>query len=301
MHHIESRRVLPPRLAIAALALALATAAVACSTGSGGKKVSLRSAAAQSGTSGAPGSTAAVAGVGGTGTSGLASTGATAGSTGPTTTAATAHTGATTGTTARPGPAATTATTAPRVTTPVATGPAPPTPGNYTYNVSGSSTITYNGTPSTSAALSPSILKVSPGPTPGTQVWNNSSILIADLTFNAGGIFMTSETVMYNGSGATCSFAGQGVASPPWPLAAGRSASAQADCGSGQVMAVHVVDTASSATATTTLGPLTVIETDSYAPSMRLPVRSEIWISGNYGAFSVSSHSIYTLTSARPS
>jgi hypothetical protein len=54
-------------------------------------------------------------------------------------------------------------------------------------------------------------------------------------------------------------------------------------------------------TTTTTLGPLTVTEIDSYAPSLRLPVQSAITVTGTYGSFSVLSQAVYALTSTRPS
>ena len=222
--HRGSRRT-RPGLALAALAtLGLVTAA--CSSGGGGTSVSLGASTTAAPATASTGAAAAAPG----------SSGGSAGGAPGTTPAAPAS--PTTGATSAPAasrrsnssaaPAAPAA-AAPKVVTPVRTGPAPAAAGTYSYTSVGSSTITAGKTSTTAPMPSVTTLVVSSTDSSSTLQWNPSGTS-ENLAFNGAGVFLTSETVPLVGT--TCTFAAP-VASPPWPPAAGQTFSGQATCGQG--------------------------------------------------------------------
>jgi hypothetical protein len=223
------------------------------------------------------------------------------------------HAGVTSATTPPRGPTATTA--VPKVTTPVATGPAPAAAGTYHYNlVSGSSVLT-TGTTSTTLAVAPQSTLVISSTGSGTEQWLGSATT-SNLLFNGSGVFLTSETVAV--ANTTCTFNAP-VASPPWPVAVGRSFSGQASCGSGSSASTlslqgHVTGTASVSVGGTVVGTylvqstltlsgttLVIAETDWYAPSLRLPVKSTVLAQGGVPGYTIASNTTYALASVRPS
>lgn len=307
MGHIGSRR-FGKRIAAAALVVGVASATVGCSSGSGHKSAAIR---ALSGPSSAatPGDPAG----------GSADTTAppTSGLGQPTTeaapaSAAPAHAGATRGA-VQSGGGATTVTTRPattgtRPTTPVSTGPAPVAPGTYQYNLvgAGSSVVTIGKNTTTTPAAVHSPLTVSTTGA-GLQQWANSSTTTS-LLFNNSGVFLLAETVPLFGT--TCTF-NSPVASPPWPLAAGKMFSGQATCGQGQATSALTLKGSVSGSAvnsfvvytTLTLSGTTLVisEWDTYLPSLGLPVQSKVQVNGGLPGYSIDSLATYALASARPS
>ncbi len=314
MGQIGSTRTLGTRLALAALALGIGAAAVGCSTGSGAKKVALRS------VSGAPPG-ASAGGAGGTTVPGGTATSApTAGATSDTAAApgtTAGHPGATTGTTKGSGGSTGTSppATTPRVTTAPSSGPVPAAPGTYHYNlVSGTSSLT-TGTTIMPLTVAPQSTLVVSSTGSGTQQWVNSSTTV-NVAFTGAGVYLLAETIPL--ASTTCTFNAP-VASPPWPLAVGKSFSGQATCGSGSSAsslslqgrvsgtASVVVGGASVATflvqSTVTLPGTTLViaETDWYAPSLRLPVKSTVIAKGGVTGYLIDSNTTYTLASSLPS
>ncbi len=189
------------------------------------------------------------------------------------------------------------------------------TPGNYRYKLLSGSSVLTTGTKSTTLAVAdPSTLAISTTGA-GVQTWVNSSTTTS-LAFNNAGVFVLSETVpLFN---ATCTFSAP-VASPPWPLAVGKTSSGTATCGQGSststlTLNVHISGTAlmqvDGATVSTfvvdsaiTLSGTTLLiaERDWYAPSLRLPVKSTVGVTGGVPGYSITSSTTYLLTSARPS
>jgi hypothetical protein len=298
MGHIGSRRDVGRRIAVAALAVGVSAATVACSSGSAKKAASLRtvsgpsSAAAPGGPAGGAADTAAPP------TSGMGQPAAGAAPT----SAAPAHAGGA----APSGGAATTVTTRPattgaKPTTPVSTGPAPVAPGVYQYNLvgTGSSALTIGKKTTTTAAAAQSPLTVTT--TAGMQQWTNSSTTTS-LLFNSSGVFLLAETVPLFGT--TCTF-NSPVASPPWPLAAGKTFSGQATCGQGQATSTLTLkgsvsgSTGSTFVVHTTLTlsgtTLVISEWDTYAPSLGLPRQSTVQVTGGVTGFSINSLSTYAL------
>jgi hypothetical protein len=291
------------RLAVVALALGIGVAAVACSSGSGGKGVSLAAAGRGTTTTAEGGTSAAAPNGGATGTSAPAASGA--GGNAPTA----ARTVAPPGPTVRP--AATTATTGPKVTTPGPAGPAPAAPGTYTYTlVAGGHSLLTTGT--TTMSLTPaatnSVVVTSTGG--GAQQWVTNASSTTNLAFTGAGVFLQSETVPAVG---TCTFSPP-MASPPWPLAVGKTFSGTANCGSAtltltgsvgrsQLVPVGGVNVSAflvQSTFTVSGTTLVVNEVDWYAPSLRLPVVSNVRAQGGASGYSVDSNTTYALASSRP-
>jgi len=295
------------RLAVAALALALGIALVGCSGGTGKGAVSLKvpSGAAKtappSGATGGVATTSASPGGGATGGSGTGST------TPATTTSPKAGTTATTA----PAHATTTAPPASKTTTPATSGPAPTPAGTYNFNlVSGSSTLTSGTNTTTLPVNSTSKLTVS-NTGSGTEQWVSPSTTL-NLAFVHGGVYLASELVSV--VSATCTFSTP-VAYPPWPLAVGAHVTGNANCGQGALaLTEKVAGTASVKVGTanvatylvqTTLAlsgtDLVVAETDWYAPSLRLPVKSTVEVNGSYTSgstsYSINSNTTYALAS----
>ncbi|MGH9126699.1 MAG: hypothetical protein ACRDZ8_18515 [Acidimicrobiales bacterium] len=188
-------------------------------------------------------------------------------------------------------------TTAP--TQPAATnnGPAPTTPGTYRYNGSGTTVLeTSSGTQSLPAATQTN-LTISGGG--ASEQWANS-VTTDNLTFTSSGVFLTSETLSSatGAAGTSCVFASP-VAYPPWPLAVGKSSSGTANCGSGTLsLSVQVVSQSGAnfvVKISQTSGSLKVTETDTYSPSLRMPIATSFVILGSYGSTAVSTQSSYTL------
>ncbi len=197
--------------------------------------------------------------------------------------------GATTATT-RAGSTATTRAVA------VGSGPAPTRPGTYTYTQSGGS---------------PATLKVTLF-SGGVESWvrsDSSSTLTTALLFNGSGVYTGALSVTALGTTINCSFASP-VPWPPWPVAVGRDFSGQSTCSGSATLALtgHVrgtetlpldgatvntflVDTTATITVGTTV--ITLTQTESYAPSLRLPVKILI-------ATSLSSQATYVLATAAP-
>jgi hypothetical protein len=294
MGHKGSRR-----LAIAALALGIGAFNLACSSGSAGKKVTLGSGTGTTAPTISAAGTPPAASGGTTGAFPSTAAGA------PGTTAA--HAAGPTATTKPPGPAGTTATTAPRATVPPATGPAPAAPGNYTFNGTGTSMVTF-GTTTTPLPVGTETLAVT-STGPGAQQWVGTSTT-SNLLFNGTGVFLQAETVF----GTTCTFS-PAVAYPPWPLASGQPFQGQATCGSGTLyLSGHVAGTASVSVGGTNVSTflvqstlklagttLVISETDWYAPSLRLPVKSTVIAVGGSPSYSIASNTTYVLASTHPS
>jgi len=303
MGQIGSRRGVGHRLAIAALALGLGTGAAACSSGTTASPIAFKApikstAASGSNTSGSPTSTAVAAGSASTAGGASSTTASTAG----TTTTKTSDT--TTPITAVAPASVSKQTTTTKVTTPVSTGPAPTAPGSYQYTGGGSTTITTSSGSVPSAAPTTATLDVTGGTTEQWQ-WVDSGAT-TNLSFTSAGVYLTSEAVSFEGFSATCSF--PSVASPPWPLATGKHAQGTASCGTaGSGTLTVVVGAAGSVrvngaavktfqvTTTLTLGPVSLKEIDSYAPSLRLPVTTTIVDTGSYGTYSFLTKASYAL------
>ena len=147
----------------------------------------------------------------------------------------------------------------------------------------------------------------------GTQQWVTPNATTTVL-FNGSGVFLLSENVPL--AGTTCVFNAP-VASPPWPVAVGKSFSGTATCGQGQsagtlVLQGKVTGTAVVAvagakvatfvvTTTTTLSgtSLVVNETDWYSPVLRLPVQTEVHVTGGIAGYTILSDTVSVLTSSR--
>jgi hypothetical protein len=321
MGHSGSRRGIGQRIAVAALAVGVTAGTVACSAGAAKKSASLRAVSGPS-SAAAPGAAGdSQAAAGSSGTPAVAAAGPVsqpaAGSAAAGGAAATP--GAATGAT-QSGGAPTTATKPPATTgakpPPVSTGPAPVATGAYHYKLlAGSYSTLTIGTKSSPLSLAdPSILTVSTTGA-GMQQWVNASTT-TNLRFTNSGVFLLSETVpLFN---TTCTFDAP-VASPPWPLAVGKAFSGQATCGQGSsastltlsgrvtgaaslplegaAVSTFLVQTTLTLSGTT----LRIGETDWYAPSLRLPVKSTVAVSGGVTGYSIASSTTYTLTSSRPS
>ena len=281
------------RVGVLTLALGLTALIAACSAGSATKPTSVNTTSGNSGTVVASPATAPAP-------SGATATTATTATTTPTTSGSVVTPAHTTTTTT----AARVPTTSPKTTVPpAATGPAPTAPGSYKYNASGPGSTITAGTTSTNIPAKPYSLVVS-APVNGTETWTDPNTTTS-LSFNGSGVFLESESVSV--VNATCTFT-NAVASPPWPLKVGATFSGQANCGGGQVLNLSGRVTATSSVggvatylvqSTITLGGtnLLIAETDWYAPSLRLPVKSTVAVSGAFDGYSISSDSTYTLAS----
>lgn len=308
MGHNGKRRAGGHQLAVGALLLAVTVAVAACSGGSGKKSVSLDiSHGAPAGiTQGSTGTATTVPTTGPASGGGAPAAGGIAATTGHPGTTAQATTGGGTGITAPP-------ITNPKPTTPVSAGPAPVAPATYVYRTSGTSTVT-SGTTSTPIAVPSQSTLVVTSAGGGTQQWVSPNATTTVL-FNNSGVFLLSENVPL--AGTTCVFNAP-VASPPWPVAVGKSFSGTATCGQGQTAgtlalqgkvtgtAVVAVAGASVATfvvtSTTTLSgtSLVVNETDWYSPVLRLPVQTKVHVTGGIPGYTILSDTVSVLTSSRP-
>jgi len=289
------------RLAIAALALGISAAGVACSGGPSAKPLALKTTSAGQGST--PGSTQGSTAAGATATAGGSSATSSApvpGTSAPTPATAAAPTSQTTHPTTAPpshNPVTTQPAPAPTQPAPTSNGPQPTTPGTYQYNGSGTTTIeTSSGTQSLAAATQTN-LTISGGGS--SEQWSNS-VTTDNLTFNGSGVFLTAETLnSATGAGGTSCVFATPVAYPPWPLAVGKSSSGTANCGSGTLTVNVQVVSQSGANfvvkITQTSGSLKVTETDTYSPSLRMPIATSFVILGSYGSTAVSTQSSYTL------
>jgi hypothetical protein len=200
------------------------------------------------------------------------------------------------------------------VTTPAATGPAPAAAGTYHYNGGGTQTVTAGTTTSPQAVPPQSTLTVAATGS-GTEQWVSSSAT-TNLMFNSSGVFLKSESVPLVST--TCTF-NSAVAYPPWPLGVGKTFSGQATCGSGSSATTLSLQGRVSGTASVSVGgtsvstylvqstvtlsgtSLVIAETDWYAPSLRLPVKSTVLAQGGIPGFTVASNTTYVLASSSPS
>jgi hypothetical protein len=143
-----------------------------------------------------------------------------------------------------------------------------------------------------------------------TEQWVSPSTTL-DLSFTNSGVYLASELVSV--VNATCSFSAP-VAYPPWPLAVGAHATGNANCGQGATLALteKVAGTASVRVGSTNVATylvqttlalsgtnLVVAETDWYAPSLRLPVKSTVEVNGSYTSgstsYAINSNTTYAL------
>jgi hypothetical protein len=180
-------------------------------------------------------------------------------------------------------------------TAPASTGPAPTTPGTYQFSGSGSTTIETSKGSSSFPAATKTTLTVSGGGS--TEQWANS-VTTLNLSFTSSGVFLTSETLQAAAS-TPCVFSSP-VAYPPWPLAVGKSSSGTASCsGTTLSLVVQVVGQSASnyvVKITQNLaGSLTVVETDTYSPSLRMPVKTSFSVSGSLDGSALSTTSTYSL------
>ena len=277
---------------MAALVGLLGVAAAGCSSGSASKSVTAGKSSGGAATATAPSAAAAAT------TAPSTTGGATA--PGPAVTAAPAG--------GSPAPATTPASSAPRATTAPSsgaagpTGPAPVPAGTYNYTlVSGGGSLTTGTTTTPFTAPATSSLTVS-APVGGAETWtwqaSGQTTVASSLTFNGTGIFLTAETVPYLG---TCQF-NQAVASPPWPLAVGKTFSGQASCGGQTVTLNGSVKAQSGAnfivqSVLTVAGQALVTEGDVYSPARRLPVQTTLVVNGSLGGAQITTNATYRLVS----
>ena len=185
---------------------------------------------------------------------------------------------------------------------PVSTGPAPVATGSYQYKLLGGSYVDPDDRLQVLATV-PS------GPEhPDRQHHGSGDGTVGQRLdhhqpgFTNSGVFLLSETVpLFN---TTCTFDAP-VASPPWPLAVGKPFSGQATCGQGSSASILTLagprhgaaslplDGAAVSTflvqTTLTLSGTTlrIGETDWYAPSLRLPVKSTVAVPGGVTGYSI--------------
>jgi hypothetical protein len=196
-------------------------------------------------------------------------------------------------------------------------GPAAAAPGTYRYRQAGS----LAGTPGEGT------LVVAPVSASGSQVWTrkvggtvpaSASVML----FNATGSYLISPGGQVGGAPATCTFAAP-VPWPLWPTTPGATFSAQATCSgpvssyqvTGRVQGTATVSLDGHAVATSIVvntfvlkgtyagSPLTMalIETDYYAPTLRVPVVTRTHVVGSALGLAVSTDRTDTLESATPS
>lgn len=200
------------------------------------------------------------------------------------------------------------------------TGPAPVPPGTYHYAQIGSNTLKSppGQSNTTSAPMSlpvPSDGTLVVGPASGgTQQWLRSALTpstapsATSVLFNASGVFTVSQTV----NGSPCPFDSP-VPWPPWPIAVGKTFTGHGSCSGtsfgviGRVMSSGSTPVGGAQVATylvhTTLslnGSAIGIQDDSYAPSLRLPVKTHTVLTVNYLGYLLSSDITYTLKSVTP-
>lgn len=193
-----------------------------------------------------------------------------------------------------------TTTSGPPTTTP--SGPTATAAGTYLFNATGKYTFT-EGIFSTTAAASGYELTVST-PVDGIETWTDPNNTTKYL-FNGTGVFLESKSI--SALKLDCTF-GSAMPSPPWPVTVGAPFSGQADCGGGKTLSVSGEVTATSSVggvATFTIGStstlsgtnLLITETDWYAPSLGLAVKSTMTVSGSANGYSLHSNETYTLAS----
>lgn len=202
---------------------------------------------------------------------------------------------------------------------PASTGPAPIAPGTYTYDQTGSQTISgfHSSVPPTST------LVVHPAKANGRQTSRMSSgdkQPPSDQTvlFNRKGMFLISQVERVAIPGRTetirCTFH-PGVPYPPWPVEVGQKVHAHTDCGQvkvtatgsvvgrrtatigGKTLTVYVINTT-----LTTSGQAssTSHDTEWFSPDLRLSVRDTGTITGKFGPFSFNGTFTRTLSSTTP-
>lgn len=202
-------------------------------------------------------------------------------------------------------------------TAPSASGPAPAAPGTYRYHQVG----TLSGTPSQGT------LVVSPASASGTQTWTrvvggSMPTAATVMRFDATGAYLVAPSASASGAQAACTFPTP-LPWPVWPTTVGRTVSGQATC-HGAVSSYLVTETVQGTQAlpldgatvmtsevvnTITMAgsyngsPLkvTMTETDYYAPTLRVPVKTTTHLTGSVLGFSVATDRTDTLLSATPS
>jgi hypothetical protein len=274
-----------------AVLVGMGAAAAGCSSGSAPKSVASKS--------GGAGATATVPPAPGAASGTPAATGGAAATTPPVTAT---PVGASAGHTTTPASGAAKGTTATSSAPAGPTGPAPVPAGTYSYTlVSGGGSLTTGTTTTPFAAPTTSTLTVS-SPVGGAETWtwqaSGQTTVSSALTFNSAGVFLTAETVPYLG---TCQF-GQAVASPPWPLAVGKTFSGQASC-SGQTVTLSGSIKAQSGgnfivqSVLTVAGQALITEGDVYSPARRLPVQTTLVVNGSLGSARITTNATYRLVS----
>lgn len=200
---------------------------------------------------------------------------------------------------------------------PAPSGPAPATPGTYHYRQAG----TLVGTPAQGT------LVVAPVSASGTQVWTRvvggtlppaSSVML----FNATGSYLVSPASLVTGTNASCTFAAP-VPWPSWPTTTGSTFSAPANC-TGGVTTYQLTGRVDGTAAMSLNGQavttavvvntfvvkgdvngdtfnVTLIETDYFAPTLRVPVLTRTQIKGSAIGIPISTSRTDTLESATPS
>ncbi len=183
-------------------------------------------------------------------------------------------------------------------------------PGTYTYPLvgTGTSTVTSGGQSFPQTVQNPITLGVTSVSGPRTERWVNPATTL-DLSYTNGGVYLLDEVVPL--ANATCTF-GAPVPYPPWPLKI-TTVTGQATCGQGATLSLkeQVTGTASvtvagtavptyvvRSTMTLSATNLVVVETDFYAPSLRLPVQTTVAITGSVGSAAIAvGPNTYLLTS----
>jgi hypothetical protein len=189
--------------------------------------------------------------------------------------------------------------------------------GTYRYRQVGS----LPGTPAEGT------LAVAPASASGTQTWTRNvggtlPPAISVMSFTANGAYLVSPGATVAGAQATCVFATP-VPWPPWPMTPGRSASAHATC-TGPITS-YVVSALVQGTATVSLAGqsvtttvvvntfvlkgtyggsalnVTLTETDSYAPNLRVPVVTKTHVTGVAIGIPITTDRTDTLESPTPS
>lgn len=203
-------------------------------------------------------------------------------------------------------------------------GPTPATPGTYTYDQSGSTTIGGSSQPVPAQGTEVIDAPTSTGSGTWTQVWHayldpHQPPSDTTFAFSPTAVAVASEVMRASYGGQTASFSC--TFSPPvpvigWPLRVGYSFSGSGDCGSftvslsGQITGTHTVTLDGSPITTyvveatyTTKGQVnsTTTETDWFDPGSRLDVHMASDTKGSYGAFPFEVQSTRDLVSEHPS
>jgi hypothetical protein len=172
-------------------------------------------------------------------------------------------------------------------------------------------------------------LVIDPPAASGTELWHRypdpkSEPTDSTLLFNPSGMFIQTLVEHFGGITVTCTFAPP-LPSPPWPPIVGQPFSAQGTCAGQGVTATIHVDGKMTGTDSLTLDGRSVSvyvaaatitidgsyqgaqikatdeETDWFAPSLRLPVKTHSVINGKYAVFTFSADTTSMLESGRPS